>query len=457
VKPVLREALIAPAILAAAALAAWAIAGSGVALAICALGAAVIVGFHVYHLQKLDDWASGPLDHPVPEGRGSWMQPLSHVYKRVRTRQAYERDLRLVIGRFQQAAEAIPEGIVVLDHASRIEWANQRAVAQLGLDLAHDVRQPIVNMVRQPEFVRYLDAGDYGESIVMPSSREPGHMLAVQLVPFATDKKLLMSRDVTQLEAVARIRRDFIANVSHELKTPLTVITGFIETLQDIDVDAKHQSRFLHLMQEQARNMQRLIADLLTLSSLESEANALADDSFAVVPLMLQLSSEAKALSKGQHDIELDIGDAATIYGSRDELASAFGNLVSNAIRYTPQRGTITLSWRVASDGSGLFSVRDTGIGIAAEHIPRLTERFYRVDRSRSRATGGTGLGLAIVKHVLLRHQAELEIQSEIGRGSTFTVRLPAKRVRPAPDTGDEKLGPGATLTPRVESRDSGG
>jgi two-component system phosphate regulon sensor histidine kinase PhoR len=178
--------------------------------------------------------------------------------------------------------------------------------------------------------------------------------------------------------------------------------------------------------------MQRLVEDLLTLSALESEHNSLTDEPFAIVPLLLAVSADAKGLSKGNHEISLDIADAATVLGSREELASAFGNLVSNAIRYTPAGGSIRLAWRIDSDGSGLFSVTDSGIGIAVEHIPRLTERFYRVDRSRSRATGGTGLGLAIVKHVLLRHQADLEIASEPGKGSTFAVRLPAKRVERA-------------------------
>ena len=248
-------------------------------------------------------------------------------------------------------------------------------------------------------------------------------------MPFAGDQKLLLSRDVTELEAVARMRRDFIANVSHELKTPLTVISGFVETLQDIDVDEHQRKRFLQLMHEQAKNMQRLVADLLTLSALESEQNPLHEESFAVVPLLLARAADAKGLAKGAHEIALDVGPGATIRGRRGERASAFGNLVSNAIRYTPDRGTVTLAWRVDDDGTGVFSVKDTGIGIAAEYVPRLTERFYRVDRSRSRATGGTGLGLAIVKHVLLRHQAELEIESERGKGSTFSVRLPARRI----------------------------
>jgi len=239
---------------------------------------------------------------------------------------------------------------------------------------------------------------------------------------------------VTRLEAVARVRRDFIANVSHELKTPLTVLSGFLETFADVALDSRQRQRYLSLMQEQARNMQRLVDDLLTLSSLESEQNIVAETEFAIVPLLLELSSDAKALAAGKQDVTLTIGDAATVIGSRDELASAFGNLVSNATRYTPEGGRIELDWRVDEDG-GVFSVSDTGIGIAPEHIPRITERFYRVDRGRSRGTGGTGLGLAIVKHVLIRHQAELLIESEPGRGSRFTVLLPTRRVRPVSDS----------------------
>ena len=393
------------------------------------VGAGAIVAFHLWSLKCVADWAQGPFEADVPEGRGEWALLLAAIYRRTRVRRAYERDLRHIIERFRQAASAIPDGIVVLDAANRIDWANARALSQLGLDLAHDRGQPIVNLVRQPEFLRYVEAGDYGASIVVTSSRDPGRRLALQLVPFAADQKLLMSRDVTELEAVARIRRDFIASVSHELKTPLTVINGFIETLQDIDVDERQRRRFLSLMQEQATSMQRLVADLLTLSTLESDQSTLHEERFAIAPLLGAIAADAKALSKGAHAISLDVADPATIFGGRDEIASAFGNLVSNAVRYTPAKGSIALAWRVDADGSGVFAVTDTGIGIAAEHIPRLTERFYRVDRSRSRATGGTGLGLAIVKHVLLRHQAELLITSERGKGSTFAVRLPAKRV----------------------------
>jgi two-component system phosphate regulon sensor histidine kinase PhoR len=429
VNEVVLRGLRAPVIVAVTTLIAGLAGGIDAAFVALALGAAAIIAFHLWQLHRLDAWARDAGDTDVPEGRGVFAAPFAAIYRHMRVRNAYERELRHVVDRFRQAASAMPDGIVVLDAAHRIDWANARALTQFELDLAKDRGQPIGNLVRQPEFRRYLEVGDYGVPVVVESDREPGRTLALQLVPFAGDRKLLIARDITELEAVARMRRDFIASVSHELKTPLTVINGFIETLQDIDVDERQRRRFLSLMQEQASSMQRLVADLLTLSALESDRSPPHQERFAIAPLLDALTADAKALSKGAHAISLDVAEGATVIGSRDEIASAFGNLVSNAVRYTPEAGTLTLAWRVDVDGSGVFSVADTGIGIAAEHVPRLTERFYRVDRSRSRATGGTGLGLAIVKHVLLRHQAELAIASERGRGSTFSVRVPAARV----------------------------
>jgi two-component system phosphate regulon sensor histidine kinase PhoR len=356
--------------------------------------------------------------------------------------------LRLALERFESGAEAMPEGVIVLDGHNRIEWANSRAGRHLGIDAVKDRGAPIVNLVRQPAFVRYLSDGGPGESLVLHSSRESALTLSLQIVPFGVEEKLLLSRDITQLEAVARVRRDFIANVSHELKTPLTVLRGFIETLSDVPLDQAQRGRCLALMGDQAHSMQRLVEDLLTLSTLESEESPLKETEFAVAPLLLALSADAKALSGGRHDIALTIGAPATVYGSRDELASAFGNLLSNAVRYTPEGGRIALDWRADADG-GEFSVADTGIGIVAEDVPRLTERFYRVDRSRSRATGGTGLGLAIVKHVLIRHQGELKIESEPDHGSRFTARLPARRVRVLEDVATEPGEPTNIASPR--------
>ena len=432
--PIWLRGLIAPLAVAVVALTAWPLAGAVAALAVFGAGMLGVAAWHLIQLDALTRWAGTALEKAVPEGRGTWAIAYAALYRRLRLRSARQRDLRLALDRFVTGAEALPEGVVVLDGANRIQWANPRAQAHLGIELRYDARAPIVNLVRQPAFVQYLANGDFSEPVVVESQRETGMTLSIQIVPFGMEEKLLMSRDITRLEAVARLRRDFIANVSHELKTPLTVLTGFLETLADMRLEERQRQRYLALMAEQAQNMQRLVDDLLTLSALESEHRVLLEAEFAIVPLLLQISADAKALSAGRHEITLNIRDQANVLGSRDELASALGNLVSNAVRYTPDGGRIALDWRVSADG-GEFTVSDTGIGIAAEHIPRLTERFYRVDRSRSRATGGTGLGLAIVKHVLIRHQAELVVDSAPAQGSRFTVRLPARRVKVVTDT----------------------
>ena len=433
--PVWRRGVIAPFAVALIALVVWPLAGVVAALACLAVGALGIVGWHLREIDALARWAGGPLEQVVPEGRGTWALVYAALYRRVGLRSVRQRDLRLALDRFVSGAEALPEGVVLLDAGNRIRWANPSAHTHLGIDLLHDRGAPVVNLVRQPPFLQHLADGNFSEPLTLESQRDPRLTLSIQIVPFGVEEKLLMSRDITRLEAVARLRRDFIANVSHELKTPLTVLGGFLETLADLRLDERQRQRSIALMQEQAQNMQRLVDDLLTLSALESEHSTLQEAEFAVVPLLLQVSADAKALSAGRHEISLNIREQASVSGSRDELASVFGNLVSNAVRYTPEGGRVALDWRVTPEG-GEFTVADTGIGIAAEHIPRLTERFYRVDRSRSRGTGGTGLGLAIVKHVLLRHQAELLIDSALGQGSRFTVRLPPRRVTLSANTG---------------------
>ena len=431
--PIWLRGLVAPVLIAAVALFATLIDGIAAGLGVVAIGALAIVAWNLWQLDALTRWAAGPTEAPVPEGRGTWALAYAALYHRVRLRSARQRDLRLALDRFVSGARALPEGVVVLDTHDRSEWANPRAEAHLGLDLKLDIGAPVVNLVRHPAFVQYLAVGDFSEAVIIQSTRESALTLSLQIVPFGVEEKLLMSRDITRLEAVARVRRDFIANVSHELKTPLTVLAGFIETLTDVEMDERQRQRCLALMGEQSNSMQRLVEDLLTLSALEGEQIPVHESEFAIVPLLLAVSSDAKALSGGRHEVTLTIRDAATVQGSREELASAFGNLVSNAVRYTPEGGRIALEWRVTADG-GEFTVADSGIGIAPEHVPRLTERFYRVDRSRSRATGGTGLGLAIVKHVLIRHQGELIIDSEPGQGSRFTVRLPLRRIKSVAD-----------------------
>jgi two-component system phosphate regulon sensor histidine kinase PhoR len=276
-----------------------------------------------------------------------------------------------------------------------------------------------------------MKAGDFAEPLVMRLQRGEPLVLSVRVVPYGQDQKLLLSRDITQAEKLETMRRDFVANVSHELKTPVTVISGFLETLADgkVRLDEARGKQVIGIMREQSERMQRLIEDLLVLSALEASASPASEAPIAMPPLIDALVEEARALSEGRHNIVLEAVTPGWLEGNQQELRSAFGNLVSNAIRYTPQGGAIHVSW-TAQGGDGRFTVRDSGIGIEPRHIPRLTERFYRVDSSRSRETGGTGLGLAIVKHVLTRHQAALEIRSAPGEGSSFTAVFPARRVK---------------------------
>ena len=287
--------------------------------------------------------------------------------------------------------------------------------------------------MRDPAFVSYLTSGKFDTPLEFKPMARPNMALEVRVIEVERTRLMVISRDITQREQVDAMRRDFIANVSHELRTPLTVVNGFMEMLLDAEqADEATRQQQLKLMQEQAQRMSRLVEDLLTLSRLESSESSLVEEVVDVQSLMHDVAAEATALSNGRHRIELKPA-RAFVRGNPEELRSAFGNLVSNAIRYTPEGGTITLAWRPEADGGGRFEVRDTGIGVAPEHISRLTERFYRVDKSRSRETGGTGLGLAIVKHVLLRHDARLDIQSEIGKGSTFAAVFPVFRVVAAP------------------------
>jgi len=322
--------------------------------------------------------------------------------------------------------------VVILDPENRIEWCNPTATAQFGIDPRRDAGHPVINMIRHPDFFAYLRAGDYAEPVLLRLGMLEA-VLSVRIIEFGEDRKLLSSRDVTAEERLDTMRRDFVANVSHELKTPVTVLTGFVETLADesMELSGTQRRRFLGMMADQAKRMQRLVEDLLTLSALESDASPVDEQAIEMRPFVERLTDEARALSAGRHVVEALISEDCRLLGSAKELHSAFSNLVSNAVRYTPEGGSVRLGWRL-EDGRGVFSVADTGIGIEARHIPRLTERFYRVDSGRSRESGGTGLGLAIVKHALTRHQAVLEVTSDLGRGSSFSAVFPAARILPA-------------------------
>ncbi len=388
--------------------------------------------FHTSQIAAFLRWLRRPARDALPPGRGLWEEAFAALHRHLKDRDDERERLRAALARFRDAGRALPDGVVILDRDGHIEWANPTAARHFSIDARRDLGRPVANFVRHPDFVAWLAAGDFREPLVLRGVRGET-VLLVRLIQFGDEQKLLNSRDITAQEKLETMRRDFVANVSHELKTPITVLAGFVETLGDaqIEMGAAQRQRYLGLMAEQARRMQQLIEDLLTLSALESSPAPADERPIDMRALVGQLVEEARALSAGRHQVHSRVEDEARLTGSARELHSAFSNLVSNAVRYTPAGGSVTLTWRLA-DGRGIFAVEDTGIGVETRHIPRLTERFYRVDQGRSRDSGGTGLGLAIVKHVLQRHQASLEVESELGRGSTFRAEFPAERVTPS-------------------------
>lgn len=428
-KRIARGAAVALAALALAAGFAGAAGGAAWGWGTFAAGLAALLLHHLVNLARLDAWLAHPVPGEIPEGSGSWFEAFSALHRLERAAARRGAALTETLARLRSAAQALPDGVVILDAENHIEWCNATAEAQLELDGRADLGQPIANLVREPAFVAYLAAGE--DAAPVRIERRAGRALVLQLIPYGRAEKLLLSRDVTQAERVETMRRDFVANVSHELRTPLTVLSGFLETLRELKLEPQRQRDYLDMMREQSSRMQGIIEDLLTLSALES-APPPATERVPVAPLLERLRADALALSGGRHEIAVQGRPALDLAGSASELASAFGNLVSNAVRYTPRGGKVTLLWSDDAQGAQ-FSVEDTGVGIAPEHIPRLTERFYRVDRGRSRESGGTGLGLAIVKHALARHQATLHVESTPGAGSRFTVRFPAQRTLTLP------------------------
>lgn len=385
--------------------------------------------FHVRNLVALGRWLEDPEKRNVPEGEGPWEDIFARINKMVREHRKERSKRASALHDLEQATSALPEGVVSLDKTDHIEWCNPLAEQHLGLDSSRDIGQQITYLVRQPEFIEYLAAKDFKDPLLLRDLRHDDLVLSCKLVAYGGNKKLLVTRDVTHFEKVETMRRDFVANVSHELRTPLTVVSGFVETMQDMpNLENDMARRALPMMGEQTMRMTHLVGDLLTLSKLEDRLNVLKEE-VVDIPAMLQNCREiGLALSAGQHQLKLEVMSESKLMGCAEELRSAFSNLISNAIRYTPPGGEIVVRWQIQDDGQPVFSVKDAGIGISPQHIPRLTERFYRVDSSRSRATGGTGLGLAIVKHIANRHQASLEISSEEGKGSTFSIVFPVKR-----------------------------
>lgn len=384
---------------------------------------AAIGAWLFWQLQRQDDAAAALLREPESVDR-SFDDAMAIIRARLKEGEQSLRDRDAEIAQRKQITNAVPDGLFLLDNGGRIIWCNQAALVMHSLDAFRDMGKPIAQLIRAPEFARYLDDDTQPEPVVTLGGRS----IAFHLERGSEGARLLLTRDVTEREKLDRMRRDFVANVSHELRTPLTVVGGFVETLTDLPLEQDERNRYLQLIANQTTNMRRLVEDLLTLARLENDQLPPEATQIDLALVARDALADAEALSAGAHTFEATIAPAHLL-GSVGELRSALGNLLSNAVRYTPAGGRITLNVAAHANGEIVVEVKDSGVGIAAEHIPRLTERFYRVDRSRSRETGGTGLGLAIVKHVAQRHRAKLEIESTVGgeqHGSTFRLRFPS-------------------------------
>jgi len=378
----------------------------------------------------------------APQMSGWWGIVLDRARKLLRDRERSINAGEQRLKDFLSAIQASPNGVLMLDANAQIEWCNQTAATHLGIHPERDVMQRVGNLLRDPIFTAYMAVENPVDPVVIAGHQhrvERPVRISVQRHRYGEGKQLLLTRDVTMLEQAEAMRRDFVANVSHEIRTPLTVMSGFVETLQTLPLNADEQKRYLALMAVQAVRMQSLVEDLLTLSRLEGSPIPNFANTLPLMGLVQTCESEARGLSDAISQgaapqiIQFEVNPLlveASLMGEARELQSALSNLVSNAVRYTPAGGHIHVTVDQGIDGSLLIAVRDTGPGIAAEHLPRLTERFYRVDRSRSRESGGTGLGLAIVKHVMQRHGGSLSITSEVGQGSCFKLVFPSTRWR---------------------------
>ena len=392
---------------------------AGLILGLLAMTALVVMQLHF--LYRLNIWLDHPDSEKLPDGWGAWNAVFARLYRVHRAEEKSSAELTEWLARFRQAMSLLPDGVVIMDDVLFLEWCNPVAERHLGLSLEKDKGMRITNLIRNPDFINYIVLGRYDQPLSM-TLRD--RRLIVQIIPFENRRQILVTHDATATDRIDSMRRDFIANASHELRTPLTVINGFLEidmTQPDLDPDARREH--MRMMREQGQRMQLLVEDMLTLTKLESADYPIRSDRVNMRVLLEKICGEAKVLSAGKHKITL-ANNGPDILGSEEELHAAFSNLASNAVRYTPEGGEISLSWD-DSEAGPKFVVSDNGIGIPPEHISRLTERFYRVDKGRSRETHGTGLGLAIVRHALLRHKGGLSIESEVGKGSVFTASFP--------------------------------
>jgi two-component system phosphate regulon sensor histidine kinase PhoR len=401
---------------------------TGYPFLIAALGFGLYIAATLRNLVQLNRWLINKRED-VPDAGGLWGEIFERIRALAKDTERREDRLHEMLQRFQSASAATPDAMLILTRDNEIEWANPAGERLLGIVTPRDTGQRVINLVRNPAFSAYLQRGDYSDALEIPSLSTPERLLSVRIIPFGSSQKLVIGRDISHLAYLEQMRRHFVANISHELRTPLTVLTGFLETLKEMErpsgADLKKHFQTMH---DQALRMSRLVDDLLTLSKLETTAPA-QHEGVVDVPAMLPSLKETAELLSGDrhHRISLEVNGALRLSGNEEEIRSAFSNLINNAVRYTPPGGEISLLWEL-ENGNAVFAVTDTGEGIAPQHIPHLTERFYRVDTARSRDSGGTGLGLSIVKHILLRHDANLVITSTLGVGSTFKCVFPAGR-----------------------------
>ncbi|WP_029407038.1 phosphate regulon sensor histidine kinase PhoR [Thiomicrorhabdus sp. Milos-T2] len=378
----------------------------------------------LWSIRQFEKWMDSRLKNRHPPVTGFWSELTYLVSKKQRALEKHA-DLNLYKSeQFKAASMLIPDAVVSLEKHNRIEWFNSVSKSLLGIR-THDKGSRIASVIRQPEFVEYLKKNDFTKPLTVNSSYRPSRTYEMQIIPYFENHKLLVVRDITELYQLAQIRKDFIANASHELRTPLTVLRGYLEVM--FDTPGEHQEHWelpLEHMQTQAHRMQSIIEDLLALSTIESESITAEKEKINVPDRLKQLEIDAKQLSAGKHQFFFEVDESLEMYGYPEPLKSLFMNLVSNAVRYSPDGGNIYVRW-FGTKRHLVYEVEDNGLGISQEHIPRLMERFYRVDKDRSRVTGGTGLGLAIVKHVLEKHNASLQITSVLGKGSTFRCEFP--------------------------------
>lgn len=390
------------------------------------LGACVYLGFMLWQMRRLNHWLLRKNEEQPPEAGGIWGDVFDNIYHLQRHQLQEKQNLQAVINRVQETTSALKDGIILLDWRGHLDFWNPAAQRLLGFH-TRDQGLSVINFVRHPRFVSYFEEGNYSEPLELPSPRFSSKQLQFQITRFGKNERLIVVRDISQIHNLEQMRQDFVANVSHELRTPLTVISGYLETMADNNSNAAWSKPLLQ-MQQQAQRMSLLVNDLIMLSRLETTEVGFNQKAIALEPLLIAVRNEAMALGVEKfQEITLDCQPGLELFGNEKEVHSAFSNLVINAVKYTQNNGKIGM--RLWSDRQNIyFSVSDNGPGIEQKHIPRLTERFYRVDASRNSGTGGTGLGLAIVKHILLRHDAELKISSEERRGSVFTCVFPRQQ-----------------------------